>query len=272
MDLTFLRAYPPTQAALGPAYWLPFHHDEVIVQIQEQGTTLIRADETLHTRLGASIGYYLGTLDGIPCMACELDTVHALQPTWRAFPLRGLFNQIENSAYEVATYAAQILHWQRTNRYCPVCRHAVEAAHGTWGHHCPHCGHTSYPPVSPAILVLIHDGGERVLLAHKPGWAKRYSCIAGFVEPGESLEECVQREIYEEVGVEVTDITYVGSQPWPFPHQLMVGYTARYAGGTVRIDEQELDDAAWFQINNLPDLPPKQSLAHFIITNWIATR
>ncbi len=273
MNSIFLRAYPPAQPASGPSYWLPFRNGEVIVQRQEQGVTLIRADETLRTQLGTSEFYYLGTLDGIPCVTCELDSKQELLPTWYTSSLRGLFDLLENSAYTVAAYAAQIIYWQRTNRYCPSCGHAIEATRGTWGHHCPRCGHTGYPPVSPAILVLIHDGGERVLLAHKPGWpAKRYSCIAGFVEPGESLEECVQREVYEEVGVEITAITYVGSQPWPFPHQLMVGYTARYVGGPVRIDAQELDDAAWFQINNLPDLPPKQSLAHFLITNWVATQ
>jgi len=108
-----------------------------------------------------------------------------------------------------------------------------------------------------------------MLLTHKPGWGKRYSCIAGFTEPGESLEECVQREVFEEVGLEVTDMRYIGSQPWPFPHQLMVGYTARYTGGTLRLQQDELDDALWFDVDNLPDMPPLMSLAHFIIKTWI---
>jgi NAD+ diphosphatase len=125
--------------------------------------------------------------------------------------------------------------------------------------------------VTPAILVLVHDG-DRVLLTHKPGWGKRYSCIAGFVEPSESLEECVQREVSEEVGLEIADVSYVGSQPWPFPHQLMVGFTTRYVGGTIRLDERELDDAAWFHIDDLPEMPPPQSLAHYIITTWTASR
>ena len=108
-----------------------------------------------------------------------------------------------------------------------------------------------------------------MLLTHKPGWGKRFSCIAGFVEPGESLEGCVKREIYEEVGMEVTDIEYIGSQPWPFPHQLMVGYIARYLRGEVRVDQLELDDARWFTVDTLPELPPPQSLARRIITTWI---
>jgi NAD+ diphosphatase len=125
--------------------------------------------------------------------------------------------------------------------------------------------------VTPAILVLVYDE-DRMLLTHKPGWGKRYSCIAGFVEPGESLEGCVQREVHEEVGLQVTDIHYVGSQPWPFPHQLMVGYTARYAAGTLHIDQQELDDARWFRADALPEFPPPQSLAHQIIVGWLASQ
>lgn len=110
------------------------------------------------------------------------------------------------------------------------------------------------------------------MLTHKPGWGKRFSCVAGFVEPGESLEECAQREILEEVGVEVTDVTYVGSQPWPFPHQVMVGFTARYVRGEIQLDRQELDDARWFSIDALPDMPPPLSLAHYIITSWVASK
>jgi len=109
---------------------------------------------------------------------------------------------------------------------------------------CPNCGYIGYPPVTPAILVLVHDG-PRVLLAHKSGWGTMHSIIAGFVVPGESLEECVQREVKEAVGVEITDITYVSSQPWPFPHQLMVGFMARYVSGEICPDQTEIDQAAF---------------------------
>jgi NAD+ diphosphatase len=147
----------------------------------------------------------------------------------------------------------------------------TEPLSGGWGRQCPNCDHITYPPVTPAILVLVHDG-ENVLLVHKPDWGKRYSIIAGFVEPGESLEGCVQREVREEVNVEVSDIRYIGSQPWPFPHQLMVGFTARYVLGEIRPDQQELDRAAWFHYNALPELPPPLSLARQIITTWVASQ
>jgi NAD+ diphosphatase len=118
------------------------------------------------------------------------------------------------------------------------------------------------------VIVLIHDGGDRALLTTKSGWGKRYSLVAGFVEPGETLEACVAREVREEVGVEVEELRYVGSQPWPFPHQLMVGFMARYAGGEIAIDTAELTDAAWFSRDALPELPPPFSIARQIIELW----
>jgi NAD+ diphosphatase len=114
--------------------------------------------------------------------------------------------------------------------------------------------------------------GEDALLVHKPGWGKRYSIIAGFVEPGESLEGCVQREVREEVNVEISEISYIGSQPWPFPHQLMVGFIARYVSGEAQPDQQELDDIAWFHHDALPELPPSLSLARQIIMTWVASQ
>ncbi len=270
---TFIRAYPPSQPASERAYWLPFIKDEVLVERHDKEIALIQADnQEMQARLQAKEVLYIGTLNGVPCMTCEVEPAFVLPDEWRALSLRTLFSKLDEVAYGVVGYALQLLYWRRTSHFCPVCGHVPQDETGTWGRHCPHCGHTAYPHVTPAILALVHDG-ERMLLTHKPGWGKRYSCIAGFAEPGESLEECVQREVYEEVGLEVADIQYVGSQPWPFPHQMMVGYTARYVGGTLRLEEQELDDALWFSIDALPEMPPSMSLAYHIIDGWMkATR
>jgi NAD+ diphosphatase len=268
----FQRAYPPAQPQPGPVYWFPFRKDELIVQVQETGIAFLRGGEALQSLLHPHSTLYIGTLDGIACIACELPHEFVLPTGWRSLTLRSLLGMLDDATYAAVSYAEQILLWQHSSRYCPVCTHATRSMVGTWGRQCANCGYTSYPPVSPAILVLVHDGEDHVLLTHKPGWGKRYSCIAGFVEPCESLEECVQREVYEEVGVEVTDISYVGSQPWPFPHQLMVGYTARYSVGIVKIDKQELDDAVWYHIDALPELPSLQSLAYRIIMRWVSAR
>ena len=271
MTLTFIRAYPPAQPAPGPAYWLPFCNNQVLVQNTSSGYALIEGADEIQSQLPSASLLYLGTLNGKTCIACEVAPEFALPPNWQEATQRQLFGRIDELLLGLIGYAMQIVAWQQNSRYCPRTGDLTGPMPGTWGRICPRCGYSSYPPVTPAILVLIHDG-ERMLLTHKPGWGRRYSCIAGFVEPGESLEGCVEREIYEEVGLEVSAIEYIGSQPWPFPHQLMVGYTARYQHGEVCVDQVELDDALWFTADTLPELPPPQSLARHIITTWIESR
>jgi NAD+ diphosphatase len=138
---------------------------------------------------------------------------------------------------------------------------------------CPACGLSSYPRLAPAIIIAVvrrTDNGPRLLLARNhrfpPG---RYSVVAGFVEPGESLEECAEREVLEEVGIRIANLRYFGSQPWPFPHSLMVAFTAEYAGGAITLDGSEIADAGWFAADALPQLPPRMSIARRLI-DWFA--
>lgn len=268
MTPQFLRAYPPADFVPGSSYWFPFREGKMFVDVYEQTFMLIRGGEEVRELLQPVSVLHLGTLAGQSCLACEVAPDFTPPRDWQAMELRTLYGRLNKQSNALAGYASQLLLWERTNRYCPSCGHITEPLEGTWGRHCSHCGYEHYPPVTPAILVLVHDD-TRMLLTHKPGWGKRYSCIAGFVEPGESLEECVQREVYEEVGLEVSDIEYVGSQPWPYPHQLMVGFNARFVGGTLQPDGEELDDAQWFSPDALPELPSPVSLAHHIIMGWI---
>lgn len=271
----FIRAYPPSHAISPLAYWFPFRGDKVLMRETQWGLVPLQGGEELQDIIQPLDGensdtssFYIGMLDDVPCMTYE-SSIEALPQDVRELSLRELYGRVDEAIYGVAAYAFQLLYWQRTSSFCPVCGHATVAEEGTWGKHCPNCGHVAYPHVTPAILALVHDDTGNMLLTHKRGWGKRYSCVAGFVEPGESLEACVQREVYEELGVEVADVSYVGSQPWPFPHQLMVGYTARYVSGEVRIQEQELDDARWFSPHELPEMPPALSLAHTMIKMWV---
>ena len=134
---------------------------------------------------------------------------------------------------------------------------------------CGACGHVVYPRVSPCIIVLVHDG-PRMLLTRQASWpVGRYGLVAGFVEAGEALEACVRREVAEETGLDVDEVTYLGSQPWPFPHQLMVGFFARYAGGEVALRDGELEDARWFEAGSLPALPPRLSIARSLIEHFL---
>jgi NAD+ diphosphatase len=210
----------------------------------------------------------LGLLDGEPVLFGRFVGAEA-PGNLRRTGLRAVLAQADAELSALAGYAAQLVHWERTSRFCPVCGGPVEGFDG-WGRRCGACSYTRYPQVSPVAIVLIHDGGRRVLLTTKPGWGARYSLVAGFVEPGESGEECAAREVREEVGVEVEEVRYVGSQPWPFPHQLMLGYTARYSGGEIVVDTSELADARWFSLDALPELPPPFSIARQILDAWCA--
>jgi NAD+ diphosphatase len=215
----------------------------------------------------------IGRLDGVPCLAGSLPEGAALPPGTSGRDLFRLYGTVDDQTYAIAAYAYQIAYWQETGRFCPRSGHATTQNEVDWGRTCPACGHIGYPRVSPCAIVLIHDGADRVLLARQSAWPKGvYSLVAGFVEPSESLEDCVAREIREETGVEVEQIQYAGSQPWSFPHQLMVGFTARYAGGDLRIDPAELEDARWFDVDALPPLPPPQSIARRIIEGYVAAR
>ena len=262
----FQRLFPPTIATAGRAYWLLFHGSELLMPADAPPALLEGTDSALD---GVEIGdsFLLGTLDGVPVLVGVLG---ADAPAPEGFQPRGLRDVLAQGDAELiglASYATHLMHWNRTNRFCPTCALPLsQLSDASWGRVCPN-GHSLYPPVSPATIVLIHDG-ERVLLTSKPGWGKRYSLVAGFLEPGESLEECVAREIREEVGVEVDDIRYVSSQPWPFPQQIMVGFFAHYAGGEIVVDTSELADARWFTRDTLPELPPPYTISRQIIELW----
>jgi NAD+ diphosphatase len=164
--------------------------------------------------------------------------------------------------------ALQALWWESTSGHCPRCGAGTERIENEWGKKCPACRYEHYPHLHPAVIVLVRDG-NRCLLARKREWAPgRYALVAGFVDNGECLEGAVEREVKEEVGVDVKDIRYVGSQNWPFPSQLMVGFVASYAGGDVKVDEEELEDARWFPCGQLPTGPGRHSIARYIIDNY----
>ena len=271
MASSFLRVYPPAQPPSGPAVWLPFQNDKILVPEQEAGVGLARGEQADLAALTLGQPVYLGTLGGLPCLTADYPPEAELPPGWRALGLRALFGHVSEDEYSLAGYAWQLLYWQRTSRFCPLCGGPTEPVGGDWGKRCTNCAHVRYPQISPAILALVHDG-DNILLTHKPGWGPMFSIIAGFVEPNESLEECVHREVLEEVGLEVDSVSYRGSQPWPFPHQLMIGFFARYVSGDPLPDPTELDDARWFHVDDLPMIPQPISLSRQLIDAWIQSR
>jgi NAD+ diphosphatase len=196
--------------------------------------------------------------------------------------LRGLRDVAAEAAQADAgllAYATGLLNWHRRHRFCANC--GAPTAMGDAGHVrvCPQCGAEHYPRTDPVVITLVHDGDERVLLGRQPTWpAGRYSTLAGFVEPGESLEEAVVREIGEEAAVAVTDVRYRSSQPWPFPASLMLGFEAAYAGGEAHPHDHELEDVRWVSRAELERavagegpllLPPPLAIARRLIEGWL---
>jgi NAD+ diphosphatase len=179
----------------------------------------------------------------------------------------------DDDHFTLAGRAVQILHWDQTHRFCGRCGAPTQPAPNDRAKLCPTCGLLSFPRLSPAVIMLVHRGDELLLARNAAFPGRFYSVLAGFVEPGESLEEAVQREVLEEVGLELTDIRYFGSQPWPFPHQLMIGFTAAYAGGDIRPQAEEIVEAAWFDRHGeLPQLPGKLSIARKLIDAFVGDR
>jgi NAD+ diphosphatase len=257
----FERIYPPNPAPQGAPLWAIFRAGDLVTFADAPG---LLADVAEFGEPGNPL--LLGSLGEQPVYTFEIADDSVVPSIFAPISLRDLLAHGPAQLAQIADYASQILRWMRNSRFCPACGQAIELADG-WGKRCAACRHLMYPPASPAIIVLIHDE-RRALLTTKQGWGNRYSLVAGFVEPGETFEECVAREVREEVGVEVDQVQYLHSQSWPFPHQVMVGFLAHYAGGEIVIDTTELSDARWFSVDALPDLPPPYAISRQIIEIW----
>lgn len=206
----------------------------------------------------------VGELQGLPCYAADVDQFPEI-PSGEAAPLRSIFQLAGAETFALAGRASQLLDWQNHHRFCGQCGSGTAMKSGELAMLCPRCGLIAYPRISPAVMVLVRDG-DKLLLARsahfKPGV---FSALAGFVEPGETLEECAIREVREEVGIEIANLRYFHSQPWPFPNSLMVAFFADYAGGTIRADPNEIEATDWFALDSLPVLPEPISISRRLI-------
>ena len=184
--------------------------------------------------------------------------------------IRQLFGRVNDGIYSLAGRAVQILNWDLSHRFCGRCATPMEEKQGEIAKICPSCRSISYPRISPAVIMTV-ERKDAILLGRSPHFPREmYSTLAGFVEPGETLEQAVCREVKEEVNIKVAKIRYFGSQPWPFPHSLMVGFTSSYAGGKIIIDETEIEDAQWFSKDSMPKLPSSMSIARKLIDDFLA--
>jgi len=200
----------------------------------------------------------VGSFAGRYCQTAWLEHGRAPAPGFVFRKLRSLFGAVDEELLSVAGRAYQIAEWARTHRFCGACATPTVHVPGERCVRCPRCGHMAYPRISPAMMVLIRRGDAILLARHTNSPSGYFTALAGFLEAGESIEDAVRREVLEEVGLKVRDVTYFGSQPWPFPHSLMIAFTAEYASGEIVIDESEIALARWFGPNDpFPNVPPR---------------
>ena len=214
--------------------------------------------------------HYLGKLDGVDCVAMLLDDEPPVPHGYALVGLRSLFLSLPERLLAVAARAFQVIEWDRTHRFCGRCGAPTRDRDDERAKQCTACGYVAYPRISPAMMVLVTRDRELLLARAKRFQASMYSALAGFVEAGESIEDCIHREVREEVGVDVRDLRYFASQSWSFPHSLMIAYTARYAGGELVADPSEIADVRWFSVDALPDLPSPVSIARRLIDTTVA--
>jgi NAD+ diphosphatase len=257
-----------------PTVWLAFRKAELLV-VQEGSTARVPTGaEWAALGLPAGEPQSVGTLAGAAAWAVEAVAPEPVElPEGMAFlGLRRLWGVLDEEAWKLAGRAVQIVEWDRDHRFCGRCGTETERKPEELARICPRCGLQQFPRISPAVIVRV-ERGDQLLLARSPHFAPGvYSTLAGFVEPGESLEETVAREIREEVGVEVRNIRYFGSQPWPFPHSLMIGFVADWDSGELRLQEAEIEAAGWFGVDDLPGLPSRFSIARALLDDFISSR
>jgi NAD+ diphosphatase len=267
MKESFVSSFEGPGEKADPAYWFVFQERKMLIEVggAESGPLLARDIRGIGIHPIREI--YLGSLNGIHCYAAGVDG-SIEPPEGMAFHgLWGLHGHVDEALFRLAFKAIHTIEWDKMDHYCNRCGSKNQPKVGERAKECPQCGFVSFPRISPAIIVLVGRDGKALLARSGRFKEGLFSAVAGFVEPGESLEDAVHREVKEETGIDVKNIRYFGSQPWPFPDSLMVGFTAEYAGGEIKIDDDEILDARWFSAEDMPEIPGKISIARALI-DW----
>ena len=269
--------------APGEAHWFVFRGDDLLVEMgpadQPSDDPRVKARPSWakvplqknHNWLGSGSErtLYLGRLGGRQCWAAELPAQTPAPAGLAWAGLRALYSVLDDAHFALAGRALQLVAWDRTHQFCGRCGSATQAKTEERARVCPSCKLTAYPRLAPAVMALVHrrnQGANELLLARSPHFPPgMYSALAGFVEPGESLEQCLAREVHEEVGVRVSNIRYFASQPWPFPHSLMIAFVCEWVSGELAPQAGEIEDAKWFDLLQLPKLPSRISIARRLI-------
>ena len=266
---------PPPDSQSSGSCWFVFHAGQLLVTNGPHGPEIPRLLEGGTLPFPTTDPHCIGTLNGSLCWAASTTGEASDLPSGFSLEgLRSLFGRLPEELLALAGRALQVVDFHRTHRYCGACATATEPDDEERARRCASCGAIAYPRISPAMMVLIKrdtSAGRELLLARGKRFPGAfYSALAGFVEPSESIEDCVHREAREEVGVRVRNLRYFGSQSWPFPHSLMIAFVADYDSGDIICQPGEIADAQWFSLDRLPPLPLPISIARRMINHTIA--
>jgi NAD+ diphosphatase len=273
MEKRFIPSTDAPEERNQPAWWFVFSRYKLLMTSVDSAPSIPLFTDLKTLGISPLEEIYLGTLEGKHCYAAAVADMDQVDPPPEtAFEdLRLLYGRIDQELLYLCFRAIHLLDWSQKTRFCKRCGLELKIQDSERAKKCPDCGHQSFPRISPAVIVLV-EKGDQCLLARSPRFQDAfYSVLAGFAEPGETLENTVAREVLEETGIEVKDISYFGSQPWPFPDSLMIGFTASYAGGEIRVDGTEILEAEWFPYDRLPKIPGRISIARGLI-DWFINK
>lgn len=248
-----------------------FHGRDLLVDLRSPEPCLLPGDAVRFLASETLREVFLGFWQGTPCYARELDPATPLDaPNLQTGNLYQILGRVPDSLFALAGNAQQLLTWDRENNYCGRCGDTMAGHQSERAKTCSPCEHTVYPRIAPCVIVLVSRGEEMLLARNANFPIEMYSTLAGFIEVGESVEDCLRREVKEEVGVDVGEVRYFRSQPWPFPNQLMLGFFAEYSGGEIVCEDEEIAEAYWFRPGELPTIPPPHSIAGQLIRHHVS--
>jgi NAD+ diphosphatase len=268
LDADFISGVtPPNKTEL--SFHIVVSEDEILTIDGVHPWRPLNQDEWRWLGLESLADHYLGKVNDIPIYSHEVNPDSDNPDGYEFETLWSFLNQVEQSVFYLVGRAKQIVEWHRNHHFCGQCGNVTESSNLDRSRKCPSCKQMFYPRLSPSIIVLVNRGEEILLAKHAKTRGKFYSTLAGFVEPGEAIEEAVHREVMEEVGVRIKNLKYFSSQSWPFPNSLMLGFHAEYESGEFVLQEEEIADAQWFHYTDLPNRPARVSISGWLIEDFI---